>query len=276
MEGEKELILGNLAELQEYLSYMSQLGFMGLALDENPFLARPQAPAKPKLVVSRKKTVPSKPSGPNLFEIMESVNLAMPEEDTRARVEAITGESKIEVLRNLYKTFRSCHACALGTTRRKFVFGEGNHEAKLMFVGEGPGQDEDITGRPFVGQAGQLLTRIIEAMGLKRTDVFIANVVKCRPPQNRKPLPDEIASCSPILLRQIETVAPQVIVALGATALSFFKGGNVSIQRTRGEIFEWRGMRVIPTYHPAYILRNPRAKRDVWEDMKKAMEMLNG
>ena len=266
-----------LADLQEYLTYMSQIGFTGLALEANPFVMAPKEPIKPRLVVAnqpKKQEPPAKPKGPNLFDIMDSVSLTMTEADTQAQVDGVTGDSPVDMLRNLYKCFRSCEACALGTTRRKFVFGEGPHNAQLMFVGEGPGEDEDINGRPFVGAAGQLLNRIIEAMKLSRNDVFITNVVKCRPPGDRTPLPDEVGSCSPVLVKQIEIVQPKAIVALGATAFRFFKGGNVSIMRSRGQIIEWRGIPVMPTFHPAYILRNPRAKREVWEDMKKIMAML--
>ena len=269
--------------LEEYLKYMGQLGLEGLALEKNPF-TRVAAPApKPRLVVDNRRTAPipasaERPaapiSGPDLFDIMAEVEQTMSGETTRSIVDAVTGETEIEVLRNLYKTFRGCEACALGTTRRSFVFGEGHPTADLMFVGEGPGEDEDLSGRPFVGKAGRLLDRIIEAMSLKRGDVFIANVVKCRPPGNRSPLPDEVATCTPILIRQIETVQPRVIVALGATAFRFFKGGNVSITRGRGRTFEWHGHTVMPTFHPAYVLRNPRAKREVWEDMKQVMSLL--
>ncbi|MDJ0836254.1 MAG: uracil-DNA glycosylase [Acidobacteriota bacterium] len=265
----------HLADLQEYMTYMSQLGFTGLALETDPFILTPQrkVPA-PRLVVTPKADPPSKPKGPNLVDIMESVNLTMTEEDTQTMVNGVTGNDPVEVLRNLYKIFRSCESCALGTTRRKFVFGEGPHNARLMFVGEAPGEDEDVTGRPFVGAAGKLLTRIIEAMNLSRNEVFITNVVKCRPAGDRPPLPDEIGSCSPVLVKQIETVKPEIIVALGATAFRFFKGGNGSIMRGRGNMLEWRGIPVMPTFHPAYILRNPRSKREVWEDMKKVIAIL--
>jgi len=267
------------AHLEEYLKYMGQLGFTGLALDQNPF-ARVRLPVpKPRLVVDNQRPAkaeakPAAPSGPDLFDIMAEVDLTMTGETTQGRVDAITGDSEVDVLRNLYKAFRGCEACALGTTRRSFVFGEGHPTADLMFVGEGPGEDEDLSGRPFVGKAGRLLDKIIEAMSMKRGDVFIANVVKCRPPGNRSPLPDEVASCTPILVRQIETVQPKVIVALGATAFRFFKGGNVSITRGRGQTFTWRGRTVMPTFHPAYVLRNPRSKREVWDDMQQVMSLL--
>jgi len=167
-----------------------------------------------------------------------------------------------------------CKLHALGRTQ--IVFGVGNPRAALMFVGEAPGADEDAQGIPFVGRAGQLLTRIIEAIGLKRDDVYIANVIKCRPPGNRNPEPDEVAACEPFLMRQIDAIRPKVIVALGTFAARALVGGNVPISRLRGRVFACRGARLVPTFHPAYLLRNPEAKRDTWEDMKKVRKLLAG
>jgi len=169
----------------------------------------------------------------------------------------------------------ACTRCKLHTLgRTQIVFGVGNPDADLMFVGEAPGADEDIQGEPFVGRAGQLLTKIIEAIGLTRSDVYIANVIKCRPPGNRNPEPDEVAQCEPFLLRQIDSVAPKVIVALGKFAAQSLLGTNEPITRLRGREFTCRGAVLIPTYHPAYLLRTPSAKRDVWEDMKKVRAIL--
>ncbi len=167
-----------------------------------------------------------------------------------------------------------CTRCKLCGTRKTIVFGEGNPRARLMFVGEGPGEQEDLQGRPFVGRAGQLLDKIIEAMGLKRDDVYIANVVKCRPPANRRPEPEEVAACEPFLFRQIDTIAPEMIVALGATALECLLKSDAKITKVRGTFIDYRGRKLLPTYHPAYLLRNPPAKKDVWEDMKKVMAAL--
>lgn len=167
-----------------------------------------------------------------------------------------------------------CKLHALGRTH--IVFGVGNPRAALMFVGEAPGADEDAQGIPFVGRAGQLLTRIIEAIGLKRDDVYIANVIKCRPPGNRNPEPDEVAACEPFLMRQIDAIRPKVIVALGTFAARALVGSNVPISRLRGRVFACRGARLVPTFHPAYLLRNPEAKRDTWEDMKKVRKLLAG
>ena len=155
------------------------------------------------------------------------------------------------------------------------VFGVGNPQADLMFVGEGPGADEDIQGEPFVGRAGQLLTKIIEAIGLRREDVYIANVIKCRPPGNRNPEPDEVAQCEPFLFRQVDIVKPKVIVALGKFAAQCLLRSTEPITRIRGKEFKYRESILMPTYHPAYLLRNPSAKRDVWEDMKRVRELIS-
>jgi DNA polymerase len=171
----------------------------------------------------------------------------------------------------------ACARCKLHTLGRKqVVFGVGNPSADLMFVGEAPGGDEDEQGEPFVGRAGQLLTKIIEAMGLKRQDVYIANIIKCRPPGNRNPEPDEVEQCEPFLFRQVEAVKPKVIVALGKFAAQSLLRTTDPITRLRGRAFNYRGAMLIPTFHPAYLLRNPSAKREVWEDMKKVRAILEG
>ena len=166
-----------------------------------------------------------------------------------------------------------CKLHALG--RKQVVFGVGNPNADLMFVGEAPGADEDIQGEPFVGRAGQLLTKIIEAIDLKREDVYIANVIKCRPPGNRNPEPDEVEQCEPFLFRQIDTIKPKVIVALGKFAAQCLLRTTDPITRIRGREFKYRDAILIPTYHPAYLLRTPSAKREVWEDMKRVRAILN-
>jgi DNA polymerase len=169
-----------------------------------------------------------------------------------------------------------CSRCKLHTLgRRQVVFGVGNPDADLMFVGEAPGADEDQQGIPFVGKAGQLLTKIIEAIGLSRDDVYIANVIKCRPPQNRNPEPDEVATCKPFLFQQIDAIAPKVIVALGSFAAHALLESTEPISRLRGRVKEYRGAKLIPTFHPAYLLRNPASKREVWDDMKLVRALLN-
>jgi len=177
----------------------------------------------------------------------------------------------------LIRRIRDCRFCPLFQGRTQAVPGEGNCQARLMFVGEAPGRDEDMQGRPFVGRAGQLLTKIIEAMGFKRQDVYIANVVKCRPPENRTPRPDEVKACSPYLLRQIELINPAVIVALGKVAAEFLLQTNKSMSELRGHFGQFKGIPVMPTFHPAYLVRNEgnrEIKRMVWEDMKKVMKLL--
>ncbi len=165
-----------------------------------------------------------------------------------------------------------CKLCALGRTQ--VVFGKGNPKARLMFVGEAPGQEEDERGEPFVGKSGQLLTKIIEAIGLSREQVYIANVIKCRPPGNRNPEPDEVASCEPFLFRQIDVISPRVIVPLGKFAAQSLLKTMDPITKLRGRQFDYRGAVLIPTFHPAYLLRNPSAKREVWDDMKRVREIL--
>lgn len=168
-----------------------------------------------------------------------------------------------------------CTACDLYKTRKNVVFGSGNFRAKLMFVGEAPGMDEDIQGLPFVGKAGQLLTKIIEAMGLKRKDVYIANILKCRPPQNRNPFPTEVLACEGYLIRQIELIKPKVICALGKFAAQTLIRSQEPISKLRGAYGDYNGIKVMPTFHPAYLLRNPEDKRLVWEDIKKIQKFLS-
>ena len=169
-----------------------------------------------------------------------------------------------------------CTRCKLHTLgRRQIVFGVGNPDADLMFVGEAPGGDEDIQGIPFVGRAGQLLTKIIEAIDLKRDDVYIANVIKCRPPQNRNPEPDEVETCEPFLFQQIDIIKPKVIVALGKFGAQTLLRTLEPISRLRGRVFQYRGATLVPTFHPAYLLRNPASKREVWEDMKLVKRLLS-
>jgi DNA polymerase len=184
--------------------------------------------------------------------------------------------TKSDALAAIRADLGDCTRCKLHGGRTNLVFGVGDPEARLMFVGEGPGADEDVQGIPFVGRAGQLLTQIIKAMGFERDEVYIANVVKCRPPGNRNPEPDEIERCEPFLLRQIDAIRPTVIVALGKFAAQTLLRTDIPITRLRGQFFTLRDVDVMPTFHPSYLLRNPDAKRDVWEDMKKVMARLKG
>lgn len=172
------------------------------------------------------------------------------------------------------KELGDCRRCKLHRTRRTLVFGEGNERAKLMLIGEGPGYDEDVQGRPFVGRAGQLLTKILQSIHLQREEVYITNIIKCRPPQNRNPEPDEIQSCHPFLLNQIGAIQPQIICALGTFAAQTLLKTDVKITALRGRFHDFAGIKVLPTYHPAFLLRNPERKREVWEDMKRISEWM--
>lgn len=180
-------------------------------------------------------------------------------------------------LDELREAIGDCRRCKLWPGRTHLVFGVGNPHAKLMFIGEGPGRDEDLQGEPFVGRAGQLLTDIItKGMGLKREDVYIANVVKCRPPDNRNPEPDEVASCEPFLRKQIDLVQPEIVVALGKFAVQTLLKSKAPITRLRGQWHTYHGIKLMPTFHPAYLLRNPGDKKLVWEDIKKVIKELRG
>jgi DNA polymerase len=182
-----------------------------------------------------------------------------------------------KTLEELRATIGDCRRCKLWSGRTHLVFGVGNPKARLMFIGEGPGRDEDLQGEPFVGRAGQLLTDIItKGMGLKREDVYIANVVKCRPPENRNPEPDEVASCEPFLKKQIDLVRPEIIIALGKFAVQTLLQSKVPITKLRGNWHSYHGIKLMPTFHPAYLLRNPGDKKLVWEDIKKVIKEMNG
>jgi uracil-DNA glycosylase len=184
-------------------------------------------------------------------------------------------ESRDPSLHAIREDIGDCRRCKLCEHRTNIVFGEGSSQAKLVFVGEGPGADEDATGRPFVGRAGQLLDKIIEAIGMKREEVYIANIVKCRPPGNRAPERDEVQTCEPFLWRQLAFIRPEVIVALGSPAFQCLVKTKESITRARGQWRDWNGIKLMPTFHPAFLLRSPDKKREVWEDMKKVRDYLN-
>jgi uracil-DNA glycosylase len=218
----------------------------------------PKSAPKPRLEPENTSTplrdILSPPTGPSLFEVVDKVK-----DDTLLKIREDIGD---------------CTRCKLHKGRHKIVFGDGNPKAELVFIGEGPGADEDMQGLPFVGRAGKLLTQMIEAMGLQRKDVYICNVVKCRPPENRAPEPDEVTTCSPYLLRQIDVIQPKVIVCLGAVAAKTLLETTRGISQFRGEWLQWRGRRLMATYHPAYLLRNPNAKGEVWKDLQKVMAEL--
>jgi DNA polymerase len=184
-------------------------------------------------------------------------------------------------LKEIRDELGDCRRCKLHLGRRTLVFGEGNEKAELMLIGEGPGYDEDVQGRPFVGKAGQLLTKILQSIDIQRETAYITNIVKCRPPQNRVPEPDEIKSCRPFLLDQIRAIRPRIIFALGSVSSQALLGTDAKITAIRGKVFDFpgedfEGIRIIPTYHPAYLLRNPEKKREVWEDVKRIAMILGG
>jgi len=177
-------------------------------------------------------------------------------------------QDKARLLEEIRTELGDCKRCKLHSYRKNIVFGSGNPEAQLVFVGEGPGGDEDIQGKPFVGRAGQLLTKIIHSINLAREDVYIANIIKCRPPQNRNPEPDEIKACEPFLIKQLDAIKPKIICALGTFAAQTLLETGEKISSLRGRFIPYRNSRLIATFHPAFLLRNPQRKRDVWEDMK--------
>jgi len=228
-------------------------GRIGLSLEE---------PMKPLSQPALSRVAVQPLSAPAL-PILQSASLF----DAADRVEGDTLES-------IRADIGDCTRCRLHKARTNIVFGVGNPKAELVFVGEGPGHDEDIQGIPFVGRAGKLLTQMIEAMGLRREDVYICNVVKCRPPENRLPERDEIATCSPFLMRQLGVIAPKVIVCLGACAAQTLLATNAGISKFRGQWFDFHGSKLMATYHPAYLLRNPPAKGEVWNDLKKVLTLL--
>ena len=179
-----------------------------------------------------------------------------------------------DTLEQIRSDLGECTRCKLHGGRTTLVFGAGSPDADLVFVGEAPGRDEDQQGVPFVGRAGQLLTKIIESIGLTRDEVYIANVIKCRPPNNRNPELDEVQTCEPFLFRQLDVIRPKVVVALGAFAVRTLLGSDQAISRLRGQVHDFRGAKLVPTFHPAFLLRSPDRKRDVWDDMKKVRTLL--
>jgi DNA polymerase len=203
-----------------------------------------------------------------------SIGSDAPHENVAAAPSSPEREAARVRLVALAEEIKPCQKCALYAGRTQTVFARGNPAADLCFIGEGPGADEDAEGFPFVGKAGQLLDRMIAAMGYQRDDVYVCNIVKCRPPNNRKPEPDEMAKCMPYLREQLELVAPKVIVALGATAVEGLIGAGGGITRLRGQWKLYRAIPVMPTFHPAYLLRNPEAKRDVWADLQAVLKQL--
>ena len=200
---------------------------------------------------------------------IDTANLGPDERSAPVAVHESTGESALMTLEDVRNDLGNCQRCKLAGTRSRIVFGAGNPHARLVFVGEAPGLEEDRQGLPFVGRAGQLLTKIIEAIGLRREDVYICNVLKCRPPNNRNPEPEEVDTCGPFLRRQLATIRPEIVCCLGTFAAQTVLGMRDPISKLRGRFHDIEGVRYMATFHPAYLLRNPEKKREVWEDMKQ-------
>jgi uracil-DNA glycosylase family 4 len=245
------------ANLAEHLRFYDELGVTGISRD--PAWRRRDA-AQPADSASAEAIAEADPA-------VSAEAEAVPVQISRSVPEALGA---------IREDLGDCSRCKLhGLGRTQIVFGVGNPQADLMFVGEAPGADEDIQGEPFVGRAGQLLTKMIEAMGFARGEVYIANVLKCRPPGNRNPEPDEIERCEPFLFRQIASVQPKVIIALGAFAARTLLQTQDPISRLRGRVYPFRGAQLIPTFHPSFLLRSPGYKREAWEDLKKALGLLD-
>ena len=208
-------------------------------------------------------------------ETMPKKQSIAPAQEPFVAKSVIAPEKRAAALKVIREEIGDCKRCPLAFAgRHTIVFGEGDPNTRLMFVGEGPGADEDMQGRPFVGRAGQLLNNMINAMGLQREEVYIANIVKCRPPQNRTPEPVEANTCSQFLFQQIDVIRPEILVALGSTAATYLLGGKASLSSLRGRLHQARGSKLIVTYHPAYLLRDPRQKKEAWADLQIAMKEL--
>lgn len=253
-------------QLSAHLTYFSQLGVDGVSRDRT-WRVRPAEAGTDAAVVNVEADQDAKTDGSSRSETAVGVSVF-------DHIDLPIGASAAERLRVVREELGDCTRCKLHARRTTLVFGVGNPEADLMFVGEAPGRAEDLQGIPFVGRAGQLLTKIIESIDLRRDDVYIANVIKCRPPDNRNPEPDEVRTCEPFLFGQIDAIQPRVIVALGSFAARALLRTEDAISKLRGRIYHMRGAQLIPTFHPAYLLRSPDRKRDVWEDMKKVRAIL--
>lgn len=270
----KHDILAAAADIKEQLKFYREMGFEdigGAGPAPGATFREPPLSAQAPEIESAESRLVTPVVAVDLFgEPLAGSTVASPLKHPAASIE--THDASLDAIR---EDIGDCQRCKLHEHRRTIVFGEGNPQADLAFVGEGPGAEEDATGRPFVGRAGQLLDKIIAAIGLKREDVYISNIVKCRPPLNRTPERDEVETCEPFLFRQLMLIRPRVIVALGSPAFQCMLRTKESITRARGEWREWNGIKVMPTFHPAFLLRSPDKKREVWEDMKKVRDYLN-
>ena len=272
-------------QLAEHLAYFAELGVGGVSRDPLWRVRSAAAnavsaaqPAPPRTAAQQPPAAeapaapgpePAPPAGGGSERSGNALEISM--FDQVSVPDAATAADRLRLIR---EELGACTRCKLHAGRTTLVYGVGNPDAELMFVGEAPGRDEDLQGIPFVGRAGQLLTRIIESIELRREDVYIANVIKCRPPDNRNPAPDEVRTCEPFLFAQVDAIRPRVIVALGSFAARTLLRTEDAISKLRGRVYDYRGARLVPTFHPAFLLRSPDRKRDVWEDMKKIRAML--
>jgi len=260
----------NREKLQSWLRYYEDLGIRAFYRDRGPRRASTDETVTGIQEKETAEVATAKPAPPAQSRAVPKLHLMGRGPSLFEAAERVEGDS----LERICGELAGCTRCKLHRRRTNIVFGVGNAHAELVFVGEGPGHDEDVQGIPFVGRAGQLLTQMINAMGLSREDVYIANVVKCRPPENRAPEKDEVATCLPFLLRQLTNINPKVIVCLGSVAAQALLNTNKSISHFRGQWLDFRGAKLMATYHPAYLLRNPHAKPEVWADLKKVMAFL--
>jgi DNA polymerase len=259
------------------IKYFRDLGVFDFYRRGEPLLAEETAMASQNVTA-----IATEPSPPNFFEgkpemprAVPAVRPLIPSPTLPVIASApIAPELRAAALQAIRDEIGDCQRCPLAPTRNKLVFGDGDPNARLMFVGEGPGADEDAQGLPFVGRGGQLLNNMINAMGLKREEVYIANIVKCRPPKNRVPEPIEANTCKPFLFQQIEVIQPEVIVALGSTAATYLLGAKTSLSSLRGRIHHAFNTKLIVTYHPAFLLRDPTQKKEAWKDLQLAMAEL--
>ncbi len=267
-------LLDLLEQSREYAQYFAELGVETIALSSHRVASEASTASSP-VEASPQRT-------PHINSVPAQSSMKMPAVSNSPLRSSLFAESpepaslqSTESLEDVWREIGDCTRCGLCEGRTQVVNTFGNHKARLMFVGEAPGADEDAQGKPFVGRAGQLLTKIIEAIGMKREDVLIGNVNRCRPPGNRQPTLEEAAICRPFLFREIAAVQPEVIVVMGNTALQNLLDVREGISRVRGKFRDFRGIKVMPTFHPAYLLRDPSKKREVWEDLKKVRDYLD-
>jgi len=252
-----------------YFTFLKSIGidYVQSAPPETESLARAPMPPREKTNPQQERSVPTKVETPQKESWVTKPSVEFPSTSIKQTEQPPTN-NKIEQLDTIRKEVEECESCGLSKTRNMVVFGTGNPNAKIMFVGEAPGEEEDKQGKPFVGKAGNLLTKMIEAINLSRDEVFIANVLKCRPPDNRNPKPEEVSACDHFLIRQIKSVNPLVLCALGTHAAHTLLKSSESIGRLRGKFYDYHGVPLLPTYHPSFLLRSPSYKKLAWEDLQ--------